>query len=51
MAMIKRQLRRIGAGKQTKPSLSPLWSLVIDQMRSAKLTKRYRKQYQKEISN
>lgn len=50
MAMIKRQLRRIGSGKKTKLSISPVWSLVIDQLRSAKLTKRYRKQYQNEIS-
>jgi 2,4-dienoyl-CoA reductase-like NADH-dependent reductase (Old Yellow Enzyme family) len=51
MAIIKRQLRRIGAGKKTKPSISAFWSLVIDQLRSAKLTKRYRKQFQKEISD
>jgi 2,4-dienoyl-CoA reductase-like NADH-dependent reductase (Old Yellow Enzyme family) len=50
MAIVKRNLRRLAAGKAGKADLSPLWSLIIDQLRSAKLTKRYRRQYQKEVS-
>lgn len=50
MAVIKRQLRRIGAGGQPKIHSSPLWSLITDQIKAAKLTKRYRKQYQHEVS-
>lgn len=49
MAIIKRQLRRIGAGKQPKLQSSPVWSLMTDQIRAAKLTKRYRRQYASEI--
>lgn len=43
MALVKRQLRRLGNGKPTNPSASPLWSLILDQFRTARLTKRYRK--------
>ncbi|BDX04720.1 NADH:flavin oxidoreductase/NADH oxidase family protein [Planctobacterium marinum] len=50
MAMVKRQLRRIGAGKTSKQNISPLVSLIADQLRAAKLTKRYRKQYANEVS-
>jgi 2,4-dienoyl-CoA reductase-like NADH-dependent reductase (Old Yellow Enzyme family) len=45
MALVKRQLRRLGAGKQAKRSSSALLSLILDQLRVIKLTKRYRKQY------
>ncbi|WP_419811070.1 NADH:flavin oxidoreductase/NADH oxidase family protein [Bacterioplanoides sp.] len=41
MAITRRQLQRMGAGKQPKPSVSPLFSLIRDQMRLKKLTKRY----------
>jgi len=50
MALVKQQLRRIGAGKSPNLSASPLWALITDQIRSAKLTKRYKKQHKKEIS-
>lgn len=50
MAIVKRNLRRIAAGKRAKTNLSPLWSLIGDQLKSAKLTKRYRKQYAKELN-
>lgn len=50
MALVKQQLRRIGAGKPPKLSASPLWALITDQVRGAKLTKRYRKQHQGEVS-
>ncbi|MDT0596038.1 NADH:flavin oxidoreductase/NADH oxidase family protein [Glaciecola petra] len=50
MALVKRQLRRLGAGKKVKPSASPIWSLLVDQIRTRKLTKRYRNLYQNEIN-
>jgi 2,4-dienoyl-CoA reductase-like NADH-dependent reductase (Old Yellow Enzyme family) len=50
MALVKQQLRRIGAGKSPKLSASPLWALITDQVRGAQLTKRYKKQHKKEIS-
>jgi len=50
MAQVKRQLRRIGKGKKPVSSASPILSLIIDQFRSAKLTKRYRQQYSSEVS-
>ncbi|MFT5278154.1 MAG: 2,4-dienoyl-CoA reductase-like NADH-dependent reductase (Old Yellow Enzyme family) [Glaciecola sp.] len=45
MALVKRQLRRIGGGKLPKMNSSALLTLILDQVRAAKLTKRYRKQY------
>jgi 2,4-dienoyl-CoA reductase-like NADH-dependent reductase (Old Yellow Enzyme family) len=42
MALVKRQLNLLAAGKSPKPGLSPLISLLTDQMKSKKLTKRYR---------
>ena len=45
MAITKRQLQRIGKGKQPKPSSSAVFSLIADQMRLKKLTKRYRARY------
>jgi 2,4-dienoyl-CoA reductase-like NADH-dependent reductase (Old Yellow Enzyme family) len=50
MALVKQQLRRIAAGKSANYSASPLWALITDQVRSAKLTKRYKKQHINEIS-
>lgn len=49
MAMVKRNLRLVASGKLSQKNLSPLWSLITDQIRSATLTKRYRKQYQTEV--
>lgn len=45
MALVKQQLRRVGAGRSPNLSASPLWALITDQLRAAKLTKRYRKQH------
>jgi 2,4-dienoyl-CoA reductase-like NADH-dependent reductase (Old Yellow Enzyme family) len=45
MALVKRQLRRLGRGKAPKQKSSALLTLILDQLRAAKLTKRYRKQY------
>lgn len=42
MALVKRQLNLLAAGKSPKPGLSPLVSLVTDQIKAKKLTKRYR---------
>ena len=50
MALVKQQLRRVAAGKSAKTSASPIWAIITDQLRSAKLTKRYRKQHSGEVS-
>jgi 2,4-dienoyl-CoA reductase-like NADH-dependent reductase (Old Yellow Enzyme family) len=50
MAMVKQQLRRIGAGKLPKLSTSPIWALITDQVRGVKLTKRYKQQHKHEIA-
>jgi len=47
MAITKRQLQRMGKGKAPKSNLSPVISLIADQMRLKKLTKIYRKRYAK----
>jgi hypothetical protein len=49
MAIVKQQLRRIGAGKSPKLSASPLWALITDQVRGVKLTKRYKQQHKHEV--
>jgi 2,4-dienoyl-CoA reductase-like NADH-dependent reductase (Old Yellow Enzyme family) len=49
MAIIKRNLRRIGHQKAPLSDASPLLSLIIDQIRKSKLTKRYRKRYGNEL--
>jgi 2,4-dienoyl-CoA reductase-like NADH-dependent reductase (Old Yellow Enzyme family) len=41
MAVIKRQLQRMGKGREPKLNSSPLFSLVRDRLRLKKLTKRY----------
>lgn len=43
MAVVKRQLRRMGEGKTPKPTASPLISLISDRFRVKKLTKRYQR--------
>ena len=42
MAMVKRQLQRMGAGKMPQLRMNALWSLVRDQIRTKVLTRRYR---------
>lgn len=49
MAIVKRHLRRVGSQKSPKMQLSAIFSLVLDQLRAAKLTKRYRRQFSNEI--
>jgi 2,4-dienoyl-CoA reductase-like NADH-dependent reductase (Old Yellow Enzyme family) len=43
MAMIKRQLIRLGRGKNTQQNPSPVFTLITSQLRLARLTRRYRK--------
>ena len=45
MALVKRQIRRIGQGKGAKVNASAVFTLIYDQIRSLKLTKRYKKHY------
>lgn len=45
MAITKRQLQRMGQGKPPKQNSSALFSLISDQMRLKKLTKKYRDRY------
>ena len=42
MALVKRRLRALAAGQGRPRRYSPLFTLIADQMRSKKLTKRYR---------
>lgn len=51
MSLVKQDLRRLGRGKSPKLNASPLLALIKDQLRSAKLTKRYRKQYQSQLES
>ncbi|GEK56958.1 2,4-dienoyl-CoA reductase [Pseudoalteromonas espejiana] len=50
MALVKRQIRRVGQGKHVKANASAIFTLISDQIRSAKLTKRYRKRFAKELN-
>jgi 2,4-dienoyl-CoA reductase-like NADH-dependent reductase (Old Yellow Enzyme family) len=49
MAIVKRNLRRIGHQKTPLKQASPFLSLLMDQMRKATLTKRYRRRYQEQL--
>lgn len=49
MALVKRQIRRVGFSKQVKINASPVFTLISDQIRAAKLTKRYRKRFAAEL--
>jgi 2,4-dienoyl-CoA reductase-like NADH-dependent reductase (Old Yellow Enzyme family) len=42
MALVKRHLRALGRGEQTAKSYSPFISLIADQLRAKRLTRRYR---------
>ncbi|KTF08656.1 NADH:flavin oxidoreductase/NADH oxidase family protein [Pseudoalteromonas sp. H103] len=50
MALVKRQIRRVGQGKHVKANASAIFTLISDQIRTAKLTKRYRKRYRKRFT-
>ena len=42
MAVIRRQLRRLGSRRASKPDASPVVSLLLDRLRLGHLTRRYR---------
>jgi 2,4-dienoyl-CoA reductase-like NADH-dependent reductase (Old Yellow Enzyme family) len=42
MALVKRRLRLLGAGQASGGSLSSFWTLLVDQLRTRRLTRRYR---------
>jgi 2,4-dienoyl-CoA reductase-like NADH-dependent reductase (Old Yellow Enzyme family) len=42
MAVIRRQLRRLGSRRASKPDASPAVSLLLDRLRLSRLTRRYR---------
>lgn len=43
MAMVKFQLRRLSRGQPSNPQVAPGWALLREQLRSARLTRRYRR--------
>lgn len=43
MALVTKQLRLLGQNKKTNPNASPILTLILDQVRKEKLTKRYLK--------
>ncbi|MCF8169413.1 MAG: NADH:flavin oxidoreductase/NADH oxidase family protein [Rhodoferax sp.] len=43
MACVKYQLRRLSHGSETRPKVSPLWALIVQQIKTAKQTKQYRR--------
>ena len=43
MATVKFQMRRLSRGRPTRPTVSPLWALIVQQVMAAKQTKQYRK--------
>ena len=42
MALVKRRMRALGAGRLAAQRYSPLFTLIVDQLRSARMVKRYR---------
>ena len=50
MALIKQQLHRVSRGKVPKTDSWAWLALISDQIRLARLTKRYRKHYENEVS-
>jgi 2,4-dienoyl-CoA reductase-like NADH-dependent reductase (Old Yellow Enzyme family) len=43
MALVKRRLRALGAGVATSSGYSAVFTLILDQLRTRKLTRRYRR--------
>ena len=43
MALVKRNMVRVGRGLAAKPDLSPLWTVVLDQVQKKRRTSQYRK--------
>jgi len=50
MALVKRQIRRVGQGKQVKANASAIFTIISEQIRATKLTKRYRKHFAEELN-
>jgi 2,4-dienoyl-CoA reductase-like NADH-dependent reductase (Old Yellow Enzyme family) len=50
MALVKKQLRRLSRGQLPDTDSWAWWALIVDQVRSAKLTKRYRQQFKSEVA-
>jgi hypothetical protein len=42
MALVKRRMRALAAGRSEARRYSPLFTLIVDQLRTMRLTKRYR---------
>lgn len=42
LALVRRRIRTLGAGRDRGTGYQPLWTLVVDQLRSAWMTRRYR---------
>ena len=42
MALVKRRLRAVAAGQGAPRGYSPLFTLIVDQLRTKRLTTRYR---------
>jgi 2,4-dienoyl-CoA reductase-like NADH-dependent reductase (Old Yellow Enzyme family) len=45
MALVRRRLHALGKGSRALPAYSPLFTLVLDQLRSVRQTRRYRAWY------
>ena len=43
MAVVKFQLRQLSLGARTNPSVSPLWALVLEQVKTLRRTKQYKR--------
>jgi len=43
MAVVKFQMRRLSKGRATNRNVSPLWGLIVQQVRTARQTKQYRR--------
>ena len=43
MALVKFQMRQLSRGRGTQPGVSPIRALVVDQVKSARLAKQYRR--------
>lgn len=43
LAVVKFQLRRLSRGRKTDPDVSPLWALILDQLRTVREARKYRR--------
>lgn len=43
MAMVKFQMKRLASGQPAKPHVSPIWALLLDQIRAGIKARRYRR--------